>query len=346
MSGPLISLLVLAATVGLGVVLFRPERGIVPRIARARRLASRVLIEDALKHIHESEYRGHVATLLSLAGALSISVNEASALATRMEARELLRTAGDGLTLTPAGRQHALQVIRAHRLWERYLAEETGVAEAAWHGKAERREHRLTPPETDALSARLGHPRWDPHGDPIPTAGGEVPSLGGAIPLSDLALDRRARIVHVEDEPPAVYAQIVAAGLHVGLEVRVTEATAERVLFWAGGDEHVLAPVVAAGVSVVELPASETAEVERRSERLSALEPGESAEIVGISGACRGLERRRLMDLGVVPGTRIEAVLRSPSGDPTAYRLRGTTIAIRRRQAERIRIRRPEEEAA
>jgi Fe2+ transport system protein FeoA len=46
------------------------------------------------------------------------------------------------------------------------------------------------------------------------------------------------------------------------------------------------------------------------------------------------------MDLGVVPGTRIEAIMRSPSGDPTAYRLRDTTIAIRRDQAQHIRIRR------
>jgi DtxR family Mn-dependent transcriptional regulator len=67
---------------------------------------------------------------------------------------------------------------------------------------------------------------------------------------------------------------------------------------------------------------------------------------VAISGACRGIERRRLMDLGVVPGTRIEAVMRSPSGDPTAYRLRGTLIAIRRQQAEKIRIRRPDRESA
>jgi Fe2+ transport system protein FeoA len=52
------------------------------------------------------------------------------------------------------------------------------------------------------------------------------------------------------------------------------------------------------------------------------------------------------MDLGVVPGTTIEAVMRSPSGDPTAYRLRGTVIAIRRSQAERIRIRRGDEESA
>ena len=346
MTSPSISLLLLAAAIGLAVVLFRPVNGVVPRLRRARRIASRVTMEDALKHVHEAEYRGMPATLQSLAGALSISGNEAAALATRMESHGLLRAAGEGLGPTPAGREYALQVIRAHRLWERYLAEETGVAEAAWHAKAERVEHALTRPQTDALAARLGHPRYDPHGDPIPTARGEIPSRGDAIPLSELPPDSVARIVHIEDEPAATYAQIVAEGLHAGMEVRATATSAERIRFWADGDEHVLAPVLAAGISVVPKPASEAADVDGRSEKLSALPLGEAAEILSISRACRGLERRRLMDLGVVPGTRIEAIMRSPSGDPTAYLLRGTTIAIRQRQAERIRIRREREVAS
>jgi DtxR family Mn-dependent transcriptional regulator len=303
-------------------------------------------MEDALKHVHETEYRGLPATLQSLAGALSISGNEASALATRMAARGLLRPAGEGLAPTAEGREYALQIIRAHRLWERYLAEETGVAEASWHAKAERREHALTRPQTDALAARLGHPRYDPHGDPIPTSRGEIPARGDAVPLTDLPADRIARVVHIEDEPAAAYAQIVAEGLHVGMEVRTTDVTPERIRFWADGDEHVLAPVLAAAITVVPLPSQEGAEAESPSEKLSALRPGEAGEILSISRACRGLERRRLMDLGVIPGTRVEAIMRSPSGDPTAYRLRGTTIAIRRRQADRIRIRRRETEGA
>lgn len=346
MTGPLGSLAILVAGIGLAVLLFRPERGLVPRLRRGRRLASRVLVEDALKHVHEAEYRGHPATLQSLSGALSISGNEASALVARMEARGLLRTAGETLAPTPEGRTYALQVIRAHRLWEQYLAEETGVPETSWHAQAERREHDLTRTEADALAARLGHPRYDPHGDPIPTARGEIPALGDAVPLSELPPDAVARVVHVEDEPAASYAQLVAAGVHPGMEIRVTDASPERIRFWAGGDEHVLAPVLAAGITVVPAGTSLVPPPEEASERLSQLGPGESAEVVSISGACRGIDRRRLMDLGVVPGTPIEAVMRSPSGDPTAYRLRGTLIAIRRSQAERIRIRRGDAESA
>jgi Fe2+ transport system protein FeoA len=51
---------------------------------------------------------------------------------------------------------------------------------------------------------------------------------------------------------------------------------------------------------------------------------------------CQGADRRRLFDLGILPGTRIQAVSRSPLGDPTAYRVRGAVIALRREQAEQI----------
>jgi Fe2+ transport system protein FeoA len=46
------------------------------------------------------------------------------------------------------------------------------------------------------------------------------------------------------------------------------------------------------------------------------------------------------MDLGIVPGTLIESEMRSAAGDPTAYRVRGASIALRRKQAGQIHIRR------
>ena len=232
-----------------------------------------------------------------------------------------------------------MQIIRAHRLWERHLADETGVDAVAWHKKAEHREHRLTPAQTDALAARLGHPRFDPHGDPIPTAHGDIPELAGVAPLSEIETGGWARVVHIEDEPPESFQRIVDAGLHVGSDIHVLEGGASGVRFRAEGDEGFLSPVVAAGVSVAPLEEHQV-EAEHAPERLSQLGLGERAQVVAISRACRGLERRRLLDLGVLPGTEIEAVLRSPSGDPTAYLLRGTTIAIRKNQADRIRIRR------
>ena len=68
------------------------------------------------------------------------------------------------------------------------------------------------------------------------------------------------------------------------------------------------------------------------------LRQGESGRVLDISQECRGLERRRLLDLGVLPGTVITAEMRSPSGDPTAYRIRDAVIGLRAEQARMINI--------
>jgi Fe2+ transport system protein FeoA len=64
--------------------------------------------------------------------------------------------------------------------------------------------------------------------------------------------------------------------------------------------------------------------------------PGDDMRVVGISPVCEGAERRRLLDLGIVPGTVIRAEFRGAAGDPIAYRVRGALIALRREQASRV----------
>lgn len=339
----------LAVGVGLALLLaalFWPERGLWPRWRRTRELTERVLTEDALKHIHKCEMKGRRPTVESLAGALQVPRDRAAQLLTEMERHGLLTSQGGELHLTAAGRDAALHIIRAHRLWERYLADQTGFGEADWHGQAERLEHTLEPAEVNELAARLGHPTHDPHGDPIPDATGRFVAHGGQ-PLTALPVDTPAQIVHIEDEPEVVYAQLVAEGLYPGMAVRLIETTPQRVRFWANGDEHVLAPLLAANISVVPRPAEaaerrEEAEARPPAMPLSALRLGEQAEVVGISPRCRGPERRRFMDLGILPGTLVTAELASPSGDPIAYCIRDALIALRKEQADLIHVvRRP-----
>jgi DtxR family Mn-dependent transcriptional regulator len=329
---PLLALLVAALFTGMACLLFWPERGLVARWQQAHHFTERVRQEDALKHIHSCEADAYCPTVQSVAGALRITVNEAAALLARLEARALLQRSDGKLGLTAAGRECARQIVRAHRLWERYLADRTGFAEVEWHRQAERHEHDLTPAEVDVLAARLGHPIYDPHGDPIPRASGALISSGGR-PLTALPVGELLYIVHLEDEPEAVYAQLVAEGLRPGMELRVTDVSPQRVRIWTHDGEHVLAPVVAANISAVAKPKEQNGEL---GARLSALQIGERGTVLGISRACRRPERRRLMDLGILPGTVIAAELTSPSGDPTAYRVRDTLIALRREQADVI----------
>ncbi|NJN27729.1 MAG: ferrous iron transport protein A [Cyclobacteriaceae bacterium] len=71
---------------------------------------------------------------------------------------------------------------------------------------------------------------------------------------------------------------------------------------------------------------------------LSELIPGQTATIKSISDDCQGVERQRLMDLGFVPGSLVEVEMRSPWSDPTAYRIKGGLIALRKNQACKIQI--------
>jgi DtxR family Mn-dependent transcriptional regulator len=329
------ALAVAALAAAAGVALLRPGTGYLWRWLRARKATERVLIEDALKHLFDCEYKARTATLESVSGALAVSGGRAAEILSRLEERELVTWSQRGYELTAEGRGYALRVVRIHRLWERYLSDHTGLAPERWHDEAELREHDLTAEDAERLSAQLGHPRYDPHGDPIPTAGGEIAPPRGR-PLTEIPSGELAEIVHVEDEPAAIYAQLVAEGLVPGMRVRVIDATPQRIRFEADAEEHVLAPVFAANLSVLPLPRD--AEMDGPYESLSRLELGETATVTGFAPGLRGPEHRRMLDLGLIPGTTVTAEIRSPAGDPTGYRIRGAVIALRREQADQIKI--------
>ncbi len=337
MMNPLIALLGAVAVLSMVVLLFWPQAGLLWRWRKSQSLTERVLLEDALKHLYHQEYKNRVATLESLSGALHVPQEQAAKLLARLEQLELVKTQAEAFELTGEGRPYALRVIRVHRLWERYFADETGLAETQWHEEAEQREHHTTPEQAEMLATQMGNPLHDPHGDPIPTPAGELPPPQG-LSLTDFPIGATGRITHIEDEPEALYAQLVAQGLYPGMYVRVLGKTPERVLCTADGEEIKLAPVVAANVTMIPLPKEE--EWEKPHETLASLHVGDSAVVMGISRACRGLQRRRLMDLGLVPGTVISAELTSMSGNPTAYNIRGATIALRKDQANFVHVRR------
>ncbi len=336
MINPLYALLIGTGVMIVIGLLFWPQTGLIWRLQKRQELTEKVLIEDTLKYIFKCERNQKTATMESLAGALSISLGHASEILALTQSRGLLVLNENSFSLTEAGKKTATQIVRAHRLWEKYLADATGFKEKDWHQQAERLEHKLSEEEVNRLSASLGHPTHDPHGDPIPTRKGDWVVHGG-LPLSDLDLQTPARIVHIEDEPEVLYAQIVAEDLHPQMIVEIDERTANRVRFWSDDQEHVLAPIVAANISVI--PLVEENHVQHiDGVPLDTLQPGQSGVVTGISSLSRGVERRRLFDLGIIPGTVIEVEMVNPGGDPTAYRIRGSVIAFRNTQARLIKV--------
>lgn len=140
-------------------------------------------------------------------------------------------------------------------------------------------------------------------------------------------------MVHIEDEPEVLRAQLAAEGLHLGTKVRLLDKSEQCLRFWSDGAEHSLAPIAAHHVDVVPLPAGEGAVEEAT---LATLRPGDRATVLALAQSCRGAERQRLLDLGFVRGTEVTAEMTSVTGDPTAYRVRGSVIALRREQARLV----------
>ncbi len=294
---------------------------------------TRVLVEDALKHLYDYEYKGIAPTLESLAGALSISPKKAGNLIEKLIDMGLLAYEGNNIKLTSEGRIYALKIVRIHRLWERYLAEETSVPTTEWHAEAEFREHKLSDEEVEKLSARLGNPLIDPHGDPIPSPKGEMPEKEG-MPLTNLKEGDYAKVVHVEDEPPEVYEQISAYNILPGIQIRIVQKDNKKIIFDAEGQEAILALRFAQNITVIPLEADEI--VKENFQTLNQLEINNEAEIIGISNSLIGQQRRRLLDFGFVPGSKIKAVLKAAGNDPTAYLIRDTMVALRENIASKV----------
>jgi len=333
MYGPLVLLIIGILVMLILVLLFYPNKGIMYVWKKSRYANKKILMEDALKYLYNCEYNNSSCSLNGIAGNLSISADDATDIIARLESMGLVSAKKDELNLTSEGRSYALRVIRVHRLWEKYLADETSVTENEWHQKAEELEHTLSPEQADQLAAQIGNPVFDPHGDPIPSASGELPSKKGKL-LTEMNVGEFANIIHIEDEPHAIYSQLLAEGLYPGMQIRIMEVSDKRIKFVANGEECVLSPLIAKNVTIgifqLEKP------YEGKFKALSSLKIGEQGTILGIAKALRGQQRRRLMDLGIVPGTKIEAELESLTGDPVAYRVRGTTVALRKQQTDKI----------
>ncbi|MBN1300927.1 MAG: metal-dependent transcriptional regulator [Melioribacteraceae bacterium] len=315
------------------LLFFLPGRGLFSKWKRALLDSKRVRIEDALKHLYDCEYNNTGCSLDSISGNLSLKRDEAAGLIQKLQSLGLVSLGRDKIELTGEGRNYALRIIRVHRLWERYLADETSIHASEWHERAEDVEHILSAEQADELAAQIGNPLTDPHGDPIPSSEGKMPVKQG-VPITQFCVNDHVKIIHLEDEPKTIFAQLVAEGLYVGQHLRIIEISEERVKFEVDDEVIVLAPIIAANISVVKF--DETNRVRRNLKKLSELKVGDGGLVVGISNLIRGQQRRRLLDLGVVPGTKIKAEIQSLGGDPTGYRIRGATIAIRKKQASQI----------
>jgi DtxR family Mn-dependent transcriptional regulator len=158
-----------------------------------------------------------------------------------------------GARLTAPGEVRALEVLRRHRLLERFLRDFLDYSWDEVHDEAERLEHFISERFEDRIAAKLGDPQTDPHGHPIPERNGAVP-VRSEVPLSKWARGVPAVISSVSDRDPAALREMTRLGLRPGVAI-VVEAggrgAALRVRVADRSDSVRLSQILSSGISVV-----------------------------------------------------------------------------------------------
>jgi DtxR family Mn-dependent transcriptional regulator len=176
-------------------------------------------IEDYLKAIYTLEQQGGAVTTSLLGEQRGARPASVTGMVKKLAEMNLVQhTPYQGVLLTETGRRIALEVIRHHRLLELYLVEALGYSWDEVHDEAERLEHHISEKLEARIAARLGHPHYDPHGDPIPAVDGALP-VHGACCLADLPVTAFARIVRVRDQDADRLRYLADLGLVPGAEL-------------------------------------------------------------------------------------------------------------------------------
>jgi DtxR family Mn-dependent transcriptional regulator len=192
--------------------------------------AQETAVENYLKTIYaHTEWQPDPISPSVLAARLGIAPSSVTEMVKKLAAARLLTHVPYGpLTLTAEGRTRAMGVVRRHRLIETWLVREMGYEWDEVHDEAEVLEHAISERLLDAIDERLGFPSQDPHGDPIPSAGGDVPRFDAML-LADAPLGHIGTVVRINDRDPSLLRRLAEHGIGPGTVVAVASVGAGAV---------------------------------------------------------------------------------------------------------------------
>ena len=206
--------------------------------------------EHYLETIFWLEEAGLPITGANIARAQQVSPPTVHEMIGRLE-RDAYISRGDdkSISFTPTGAEHAEQVVRRHRLIERFLTDVLGIPWDEVHEEAERLEHAMSPVLEERMLAAIGDAKTCPHGHPI---------VGGTriegVPLADVAEGAAIQILRFENEAEDLLHYLKEAGVEPGLKGTLKSSTPEEICFSTEGDDVVVTFSVAETVSVLADP--------------------------------------------------------------------------------------------
>ncbi len=183
-------------------------------------------IQDYLKAIYTLGHGGEMVSTVQLASALGVAPASVTNMLQKLAADELRLVdyqKHHGARLTGAGQQAALRIIRRHRLLETFLSQTLGYSWDTVHAEAEQLEHVISPRFEDRISALLGEPTHDPHGDPIPDRRLQIDESAELISLASLPTGAAGVIRQVDNQDERLLVYFESLGIRPGRKVTVVQ---------------------------------------------------------------------------------------------------------------------------
>lgn len=302
---------------------------------------------------------GQPVPLFRLADTLSISPVSVNEMCRKLQDQGLVvYQPYKGALLTDEEEQRACYILRRHRLWEVLLVEKLGFEYDEAHDVACQLEHATPNHLADRLDAFLEYPVVNPRGEPIPRNDGRVP-VRPVIALTALAAGQQGHVVRC-DVDGAARAFLDVQGIRPGAGLVVLATAEGGVLIQVGAAHISLARNLAEAVQVETEGKEGTypAEVQRKPTPIAKNEEASNMQVkdeimvrhvplntlrVGQRGivvrvGSKGPVKRRMMDMGLVPGSEVSVRRVAPLGDPVEFTVKGYSLSLRKSEAQEIEV--------
>jgi len=159
----------------------------------------------------------------AIADEISTSAASVSDMLKKLQEKELIKYEKyKGVELSEQGNKLATSIIRKHRLWETFLVNKLDFNWAEVHDVAEQLEHIKSVELVDRLDSFLGFPKFDPHGEPIPTKGGEIPATN-TIPLNELQAGTNGKVMGVTLDEKSFLDYLTKLNISIGTKIELLE---------------------------------------------------------------------------------------------------------------------------
>ncbi len=159
----------------------------------------------------------------AIADEISTSAASVSDMLRKLQEKELIKYEKyKGVELSKKGGNLATTIIRKHRLWETFLVNKLAFNWGEVHDVAEQLEHIKSDELVDRLDSFLGFPKFDPHGEPIPTREGEIPAIN-TIPLSQLELGTQGKVMGVTIDEKSFLDYLTKLDISIGTKIKLLE---------------------------------------------------------------------------------------------------------------------------